>query len=478
MRQRLKEAPGGPPTREVGHGQGGRPKDLYFFILRPSLFSFLLLLLAACAIAPVAPTPVPTETAPQPMPGALFVNAANSIGPISPFVFGTNYGPWTFLNPGARPKAKEAGLTLMRYPGGNWGDLNDLMEYQLDEAVALAKELGAEPVICVRLAHGSVDNAVNLLKYANQTKKYNIKYWSIGNEPSLFATGGASIDGYETVRFNQEWRQFAEALRAVDPAIKLVGPDTHQFTANFASNPKDLNGKDWLEEFLKANGDLVDIVAVHRYPFPKDMQNLIPTKDELLASTEEWDQIIPALRKLIKDTTGQDKPIGIMEVNSNWANVSGGEASPETFYNALWWGDVLGRLIKQRVELVAQFVLSTAPGSGELGLFARDEPRLIYYVYPMYRRFGTQLVESSTDQALVSIYAALRADGALTLMVINRSDLEQTRPVQLHGFTPHGAAEVYRLDESHNAEKIESQQIHDGAKITLPPYSMTLYVLP
>jgi alpha-L-arabinofuranosidase len=333
-------------------------------------------------------------------------------------------------------------------------------------------------LICVRLANGSSENAVNLLKYANQTKKYNITYWSIGNEPSLYGQGTALVKDYETERYNKEWRQFAEALRAVDPTIKLVGPDTHQFTADLKANPKDANGKDWMEEFLKANGDLVDIVAVHRYPFPKDMQNLIPTKDELLASTEEWDQIIPALRQLITSTTGVDKPIGILEINSNWASVSGGEASPETFANALWFGDVLGRLIKQRVDMVGQFVLSMAPGGGELGLFARDEPRPIYYVYPMYRRFGQELVESTTDKELMSIYAAKRDDGALTVMVINRGADAQTLPVQLHGFTSTGPAEVYRLDESHNAEKIEPQQIHDGSKITLPPYSMTLYVLP
>lgn len=456
-----------------------RLKKALRFIFPASSF-IIVLLLAGCTLAPTVPTAEPTSIAPQPEPGALFVNAVNPIGPISPLVFGTNYGPWTFISPAARNTAKDVGLTLLRYPGGNWGDQNDLMEYQLDDAVALAKQLGAEPLITVRLANGSIENAVNLLKYANQTRKYNIKYWSIGNEPSLFATGGANVPGYDTVRFNKEWRQFAEALRAVDPNIKLVGPDIHQYMADPAARPKDPNGKDWLEEFLKANGDLVDVVAVHRYPFPKNTQDLIPPKDELLASSEEWDQIIPAMRQVISETTSQDKPIGILEINSSWATTSGGEASPETFYNALWFGDVLGRLIKQRVDMVAQFVLAgkVGGGGGTLGLFDGDAPRPIFYVYPMYHRFGQELVESATDKELVSIYAAKRDDGALTLMVINRSAQEQTMPVQLYGFSSDQAAEVYRFDESHNAEQIEPQTIADGSKVTLPPYSMTLYVLP
>jgi hypothetical protein len=458
-----------------------RMKILFDFIFRAKRSSFILiLLLAACTTAPVASPAVPTPTAPSPIPGALYVNAAQAIGPISPYVFGTNYGPWVFLTLGARPKAKEAGLTLMRYPGGEYGDSVDLMEYQIDEAVALARELGAELAISVRLMNGTVENAVNLVKYVNQTKGYHVKFWSIGNESNLYFKRSDGIPGYDVQRFNLEWRKFAEAMRAVDPSIKLVGPDTNQFQADSAKNPKDPNGKDWLTEFLKANGDLVDIVSVHRYPFPIVNSDPLPTKDQLLASSAEWDQSIPALRKLIKDTTGQDKPVAVTEVNSNWTAASGGEATPETFYNALWWGDVLGRLIKQRVDTVAQFLLSskTGGGGGTLGLFEGDDPRPIYYVYPMYHRFGTQLIEASTDKELVSIYAARRDDGALTLMVINRNGTAQSMAVQLNGFKPSGPAEVYRLDESHNAEKIEAQEIEDGTTITVPAYSMTLYIVP
>lgn len=58
MMQGMKDAPCGPPTQEVGHGQGGR---VYLF----SSFILLLLLLAAGTIVPAAPTAVPTEPAPR-----------------------------------------------------------------------------------------------------------------------------------------------------------------------------------------------------------------------------------------------------------------------------------------------------------------------------------------------------------------------------------------------------------------------------
>jgi len=88
------------------------------------------------------------------------------------------------------------------------------------------------------------------------------------------------------------------------------------------------------------------------------------------------------------------------------------------------------------------------------------------------------LVSASTDNADVSIFASKRDDGALTLMLINRSPNEATRRLQLIGFTPQSVAEVWRFDETHNAEKIGSQKIEDGASITVPPYSMTLLVVP
>lgn len=81
----------------------------------------------------------------------------------------------------------------------------------------------------------SVPKVANLVKCINETKGYNVNYWSIGNESSLFATC-VGINGYDTVRFNTERRPLAEAMRAFDPTIKLIEPDTNSFTANLTTN--------------------------------------------------------------------------------------------------------------------------------------------------------------------------------------------------------------------------------------------------
>ena len=110
------------------------------------------------------PTPLPTWTpAPTAVPGALAVNAGQSLGPINPLVYGTNYGPWMPIRPETLPLAEQAGLTLLRYPGGEWGDTNNLEPYQINSFVALARARWARSRIstCVCPA-GTPEQAVAL----------------------------------------------------------------------------------------------------------------------------------------------------------------------------------------------------------------------------------------------------------------------------------------------------------------------------
>jgi hypothetical protein len=61
-------------------------------------------------------------------------------------------------------------------------------------------------------------------------------------------------------------------------------------------------------------------------------------------------------------------------------------------------------------------------------------------------------------------------------MAVNLQDEAVTIPLQLNGFTPAGAAQVWRFDAGHQAEQVADQPLADGTEITLPPQSMTLFV--
>lgn len=416
-------------------------------------------------------TPIPTAA-----PGVLSVDAAQDLGAVSPYLFGSGYGPWVALRPEVMPLAEAAGVSVIRYPGGEWGDSNDLTPLQIDQFVDLARRLGAEPYIHVRLPESTPEKAAEMVRYANIEKGYAIKFWSIGNEPSLYQ-GRDDRAEWDAAHFNTEWRKFATAMKAVDPAILLLGPETHQFTGDPGYDPKDKAGADWMVEFLKANGDMVDMVTFHRYPFPNNAERTAATIDELRANPPQWDEIIRRLHALIREHTGRDLPVGVTEVNSHWSRAINGEATPDSHFSAIWLADVLGRLMRQKVEMVNQFLLVSGQDQNGFGLLDRYAPRPAYFVYPMYKMFGRSLVYANSDDPLVSVYAARRDDGRLTLMVINLGDETVTKPLRLEGFSPAGLAEVWRFDTEHQAEQIARQVIADNAQLTLPPQSMTLYVL-
>src|SRR5262249_1805294 len=155
-------------------------------------------------------------------------------GKASPLSFGTNHGPWAFLTVDLWDAFKKSGISFIRFPGGNWGDDQDMTAQNIDDYMMLVKMVNAEPQISVRLLGGTPEFAVSILKYT-QDKGYHVKYWSIGNEPSLYASRDPS---WNTQKYNVEWRKFAQALKAQDPTIKLIGPEIHQFTGSASVDPK------------------------------------------------------------------------------------------------------------------------------------------------------------------------------------------------------------------------------------------------
>jgi hypothetical protein len=395
----------------------------------------------------------------------LRVDAANALHEISPYVYGANHGPSFSFPTDMFPEAGASGITFLRFPAGRWGDENNIRPEQLDLFIIQCEIIGAEPSVHVRLENGTPEQAAELVRYANIEKGYDITYWAIGNEPNLFRD-------YSIEQLNTEWRAIAEAMLAVDPDIILMGPEISQYPPT----PDDYHAplREWVRAFVVANGDLVDIVTIHRYPFPQGQD--VTTIEGLRRNTVEWDFIIPDLRAVVQEAAGRDIPVAVTEINSHWSNSGGGEAGMDSHYNAIWLGDVLGRLIKHDVEIVALFTFATTGNQGSWGLINGYNLRPTYYTYQLYQRFGTQLVESESNDADLTIYAALGEDGSLRLIVINLADDAKTAALVIDGFEAgNAAAEVWRFDPTVNGEQIESETL--GKSITLPGQSITLYIL-
>jgi hypothetical protein len=359
----------------------------------------LLVLLSACGPAP-EPTPVPE---------ALFVDPGTSLGPISPYIYGTNYGPMHAVPLEVMPLVEDAGFTALRFPGGAWTDAVDMKPFQIDMLMTFAKQVGAMPTISVRMLGGKPETAAELVRYTNIKKKYGVTYWSIGNEANIYTQLKQADYDYTIEHLNQEWRAIAVAMKEADPTIKLMGPELSQWNDSLETTPKDSSGRDWLTEFLKANGDLVDVVTVHRYPLHSPTNPV--TVQALRENTRKWLGEMEYLRKVIRETVGRDLPIAITELNSDPSSAQLQDASPDSFYNAIWYADVLGQMMNADVFMVNQWVLSQR--SGGLGLLQGTTVRPSFYVFPLYKNFGSEGLRCFGCDGCGYLHAK-RADGALT----------------------------------------------------------------
>ena len=453
----------------------------------------LSLILSGCgATAPSVPaamtstqTPLPTATlpptstpVPTPVPGVLYVDPSTSLGPISPLIYGSNYGPWLVVSFDMLPEAYDLDIKILRFPAGAWGDHNNVTPQQIDQFMDFANKMGATALFSVRLLGGTPEQAAEIVRYTNIAKKYNVQYWNIGNEPTLY---DAELKGqgqtYDVNRFNQEWRAFAEAMKKVDPTIKLVGPEINQFSYDTSPDATTNFGEwdeSWMTEFLKANGDMVDVVSFHRYPFPRSRTSGPPSFDELRLNAQEWDKIFRHARELIHEYTGKELPIAVTEFNSAYDKSVGKETTPDSHYNAIWMAAVLGSMIKNKVLMANEWYLTAKGGSGGLGLISGYDVFPSYYTYQMYKKFGSELIYSSSDDPDLQVYAARRDDGALTVMVVNLALEAKTKAIRI-GDQTETQAVAWLFDPDHEAENIGTVQLSDDT--SFPGQSISLYII-
>jgi hypothetical protein len=85
----------------------------------------------------------------------------------------------------------------------------------------------------------------------------------------------------------------------------------------------------------------------------------------------------------------------------------------------------------------------------------------------------------------LTIYAAQRADSALTIMVINKTATDLSTFVTLNNFAPAGPVHVYQYSAANLAAIVQGPDLMvnpffspDAIAATFPAYSMTLLVMP
>ena len=350
-----------------------------------------------------------------------------------------------------------------------------------------------------------------------------VRYYSLDNEPDLWHETHRDVhpapSTYDEVYGLGE--SYAAAIKAADPSAQLLGPVPHGWSNYFYSR-HDLveaaaNGYEsfpdyeahgsvyfvpWylqqMAAYEQTNGTrLLDYLDIHFYP--QNGVSLTGAGDSAtqalrLRSTRGlWDatyvdeswiaaagpnggivRLIPMMREWI-DAHYPGTKLAITEYN--WGAL-------DSLNGALAQADILGIFGRERVDMALLF--DTPFGGG--GQFTPTSPAA--FAFRIYRnydgaggRFGqTSVQATSEDQGQLAIYAAQRsADGALTLVIINKTGETQTGTLNVANFAAAGTAEVYRYSSADlNAIVRQADAAVGGGEYTAdyPANSITLLVLP
>ena len=460
--------------------------------------------LPAAGTAAAAPRPAAEAAAAAAGPVTVSVNARAGLATVPATAIGANDAIWDAQlgTDAVADLLGDAGVRMLRYPGGSYADIYHWQTHtapggyvapgtDFDTFMASARRTGAEPMIIANYGTGSATEAADWVRYANVTKGYRARYWTIGNENYGNGHYGSDWEADDhadksPAGYAAEVVAYADAMKAVDPTIKVGAVLTTP-----ANWPDGLvaggDAATWNQTVLSIAGPHIDFVDVHWYPGGA-------TAAEALAKTQYLDDTVHLLRQQIKQYAGAGSDrIGISLTETNVGvgqNTQPGALFLADAYSSLlaagvftvqWWNvhngigtpsTVAGQPDYNDFGLLSS---GTCTADGTVCEPALNTPFAPYHALALTSKFarpGDQMVRAGTDDPLVTAHASRRPNGDLAVLMINKDpDHERTVTMDYRGYTPTSAApDVLTFGNGDTT-------VHPGSATVLPPYSITLLTL-
>ena len=436
------------------------------------------------------------------------VNAAEGLGTIPSTAYGLNTAVWDsqMNTTPTQGLLKAAGVDMLRYPGGSYGDAynwqNNTVEggyvapgTDFDQFMGTAQAIGAQPILIANYGTGTPQEAAAWVQYANVTKGYGVKYWEIGNEQYGDGIYGANWEANNyadksPAQYATELLQFASAMKAVDPSIKigavltLPGNWPDSVVASGASG-------DWNQQVLSIAGSAIDFAIVHFYPPSSLGASVVNAPDqlggELAQLRQEIDQYAgahgPGIQVAMTETDGNNfmdtQPGALYGADTYMSSLENGVFTVD-YWDLRNGATAISTAPDGATDYGDEGVLSSGGCVGSTCEPPMSTPFPSYYAISMLSKLGLPgdtMVNAGTDQQLVTVHAVRNANGDLSVMLINK-DPANSYQVSLHyaGFTPVSAAPtVYAYGDE--ASSITSAPQGTSASQALPPYSIETIVL-
>ena len=392
---------------------------------------------------------------------SLSIDANKSVRTIQKRRFlGTNIAIWnqssTFRDPEVHKYFKDAGIGLIRIPGGSASDqyfwngngvLNgtridrskyhdgtwkidyskwapgfmgffgfpkdpmktELSDWQgnsnVKDQLDFVKSLGAETLITVNAGTGTPRDAAEWVKWANHTNGYGVKFWEVGNElGGSWEAGTVLADGktMDSAIYGAIYRDFSKAIKAADPKA-LVGSQ---------------GGVEFIKGALAHKDAPVDFVTYHDY-FSSDAISPV-------ALFQTLDKIKPAIKE-VRDAVQKLRPgknilIGMTEFNAQL--FEGAQTSDVN--SGLWLTAALLEMMYGGLDFATQwdsFTQKPDKGGGHGFMVEQGAlPKAEYWTYVILNRYlGDKLLKIEVTSKDVRGYASRDETGAIYAIAVNTS---------------------------------------------------------
>lgn len=441
----------------------------------------------------------------NPYAATITVNANQRVRAIPSTLYGSNLewpddgdGLWNeqtgSLDSSAINLTRQMGATIDRFPGGIFSDYYSWRDgvgpqaqrpwtpsypggplrahnFGTGEALSFAQTTGGQLLITVNIITGTPQQAADWVSYVNASGE-TVKYWEIGNESyDTGDSGAAAISALDPQTYANRFLQFAQAMRAADPNIKLGAIVDENYVHSL---PRAY--PDWTSQVLSIAGSQIDFLSVHCGYAPVVVDDLgwnpRTVYSAMLAAPllikQQLADLSSHVAKALPSRASQIQ-IAVTEWGPLFQGTSAGRFvdHTKTLGSALFVADTLKTFIESpQTQIANMFKLVDANFLGAIGVrdgaFASKASGLAFQMLSKY--FGTELVGSTTTAPLydspavgwvdpvgqvsyLDAAASTSADGkTLYILGINKHfDRAIQAHIVLNSFSPSGSATVFTL---------------------------------
>lgn len=359
------------------------------------------------------------------------------------------------------------------------------------------------------VTHGPQDELERVARLTQRFGKANaggVRYYIMDNEPSLWHLTHRDIHptGAHASEIANKVIAYSNVVKAVDPDALVVAPEEwgwfgynySGFDQQYSSvhgldhTPDRTNQTDgmdyvpWMLTQWKRAGKPVDVFSLHFYP-----QSGEYSESEITDSTEVALARNRSTRNLwdpnYRDPTWINDVVALIPRMRQWVDTYYHPGTPIALTEYNWGGDTLMNGATAQADLLGIFGRERLDIATRWAAPAPDTP--VYKAMKLYRNYDDQggefgslsIAATTPDPDQVSAFAALREqDDAMTVMVINKQlQREADATLEILNYTPHGRVEVWQLRDNQLARLEDTSYTDSRLQATLPPQTVTLFVL-